>query len=392
MLTVVSGLAALWWSCSIAVLILSAGGALLHPLRDRRVALAGGWPAVTAIVPIKLLDPGFEEAQRSLFAQGYPGLEIVIVSGERDSDAVRTAAHIQADFPSVPSRILESSVRSAVSPKLNNMWDAIAEARNDLILTKDSNIRLGPDDLADLVRHMAPGVGLVSAISIVTRPQSLAAWIDAAIINCYHARVLMLADAMGLGFGLGKIMLFRASDVARAGGLERVAWALGEDSALSEALAGIGLKTVLGRHVCCRELGRSTFSEIWERHLRWMLIWRLQVPAAFFAALLGSAIPTAAAGAVAAPLIGLRPWPVCLVTLATWFAIESLLCIAKGWPVSLWSPMAFIGREIFSLAVWVRAWTTDKVSWAGAVHRARRSPPATASAVSSARSTCRLDR
>jgi ceramide glucosyltransferase len=270
------------------------------------------------------------------------------------------------------------------------MWDAIAEADNDLILTKDSNIRLGPGDLGELVRHMAPGVGLVSAISVATQPQSLPAWIDAAIVNCYHGRILMLADTVGLGFGLGKVMLFRASDLARAGGLEHVAWALGEDAALSHALNRIGLRTVLARHVAYRALGRSSFSEIWERHLRWMLIWRLQVPKAFIGAFLGSAIPTALAGGLAGRLFGLSPALVVSATLGSWFVIESAICVIKGWPISFWSPIAFVSREIFLLLVWLRAWTTNRVGWSGTMHRAHSARVSTLGAPAPHRA-CQLD-
>ena len=92
--------------------------------------------------------------------------------------------------------------REAASPKLNNLWPAVGSARNDLILTKDCNIRLMPGDLENLVHHHGPGVGLVSTITINTDPESFGAWIETSIINAYHARMLMLASAAGPGGGL----------------------------------------------------------------------------------------------------------------------------------------------------------------------------------------------
>lgn len=369
---VLAAMAAAWWTCSIAVLLLSFLAALAYPSHHLQSNASARFPRLTAIVPVKDLHAGFIEALSSLFMQDYDGLEIIIAAAERESPAIDAARRIQTAFPLVSSRMIHSTCAAAASPKLNNLWPALVAANNDLVLTKDSNLCLDKGDLRELVRHLAPGTGLVSSISIATHPGSFAAWIEASIINCYHARVLMLADAAGFGFGLGKIMLFRRSDLIRAGGFDRVAWALGEDQAVANAIASLGLRTVLADRVSHQVLGSRRFSEMWQRQLRWMIIWRAQLPAAFFADLLGSAIPTAVAGALAARAAGFAPMHVAAATLAVWLCVESFLCFARGWPISVWSPFAFLAREILTPLLWLRAWTTDEVAWGGTVHSAAR--------------------
>jgi ceramide glucosyltransferase len=371
--TFLATLAAIWWACSVGVLVLSFGASLAHPLRPRRSRSNCEYPPLSALVPVKTLHAEFEAAQRSLFAQDYPNLEIIISTAETDSPAIRAAQIIRSEFPQISSRLLQSHCDRAASPKLNTLWTAILEARNDVILLKDSNLRLEPHQLADLVCHLEPDTGLVSTISIATDPRSLPAWIEASIINCYHARVLMLADAARLGFGLGKIMLFRRSDLMRAGGLERLTWALGEDMALAQMLVSLGRRTVLAACVSHQPLGARSFSDYWQRQLRWMIIWRVQLPAAFVGDILGSALPTAVAGAIAAKFFGLSGAAVAGGTLAVWFALEAILCAAKGWPLSLWSFPAFLIREALTPVLWLRAWTTRDVIWAGATCRAGRS-------------------
>ncbi|MGH6878871.1 MAG: glycosyltransferase [Rhizomicrobium sp.] len=366
--------AGIWWACSVAVLLLSFAAALSHPVRRKQNAAGSGRAPLSVVVPVSFFHPGFEDAQRSLFSQDYEGLEIILSARETESAALVAAQRIRKEFPGVASRLVQSDFDEAASPKLNAMWQGICDARNDLILTKDSNLCLEPGEIADLVRYLDPETGLVSTIPIATNPQSFAAWVESSIINCYHARVLMLADSAGLGFGLGKVMLFRRSDLMRAGGLECLAWALGEDMALAQAMGRIGLRTVLADCVSHQYLGRRSFSGLWQRQLRWMVIWRVQLPAAFIADILGSAIPTAAAGAAAATLFGFPPEIVAVCTVAAWFFAESVLCAAKGWPISLWSPLAFLGREVLTPILWLRACTTSEVRWAGAVHKAARRP------------------
>ena len=233
---------------------------------------------------------------------------------------------------------------------------------------------LRPGDIAGFVERLAPEVGLVSAIPIARQLLTFPAWIEAAVINAYHARVLMLGDAAGLGFGLGKIMLFRRSDLARAGGLDCLQWAIGEDMALARAMRALGLRTVLADRVCDQTLGHRSFADVWQRQLRWMTIWRVQLPAAFVVDLLGSALPTALAGAAAAHLVGVSPAAVFATTFIGWCGVESILCAAKGWPISFWSPLAFIARELLTPALWIRALVSNEVRWAGANYRVRRNP------------------
>jgi ceramide glucosyltransferase len=364
--SLLSSAAAAWWLCSTAVLLLSSIAALVHPARRRTREIDNRTPRLSAIVPVKALHAGFAEAQRSLLAQDYPGLEILVTAQDANSPALAVVRDLHER---VNPRIVLSEWTGAASPKLNNLWPAICRAENDVVLTKDSNILLHQGDIAAFVECLGPKVGLVSAIPIARQLLSFPAWIEASIINGYHARVLMLGDAAGLGFGLGKIMLFRRSDLLRAGGFDCLKWAVGEDMAIARAIRLLGLRTVLADRLCDQALGARSFVDVWQRQLRWMTIWRVQLPAVFVVDLLGSALPTAFAGAVAAHLIGMAPLTAFAVTFLGWCGIEWALCAIKRWPVSLWSPAAFLVRELLTPALWFRALMRNDVRWAGADYR-----------------------
>ena len=358
--------AAAWWFCSIAVLLLSFAATMVHRVRPQR-ASENGLPPVSAIVPVKDAHAGFAEAQRSLFSQNYAGLETLVAVADAHSPALEAVR----DLGPPPPRVVASDCTGAASPKLNNLWPAICQGQNDLVVTKDSNIVLGPGDIEAFVGHLESDVGLVSVIPVARQPLSFPAWIEASIVNGYHARVLMLGRAVGLGFGLGKIMLFRRSDLARAGGFDRLKWAVGEDMALARAMRGLGLRTILADRECDHPLGYRSLADVWQRQLRWMTIWRVQLPAAFVFDLLGSALPTACAGAVAAHLAGLAPTSVFVATLVGWCALESILCAARAWPVSFLSPLAFLARELLTPLLWFGALMNNEVRWAGANYRVR---------------------
>ncbi len=359
----VSWLGALWFVAAVGLLFLTSIGALLQPWLQRRRATNRAQPPVSAILPIKLDNPGFAEAQASIFTQLYPDYEVLFGATEASQPIVDIVENLTRAHPDLPARIMQSACDLAVSPKLNNLATPLAAAAHDFILTKDSNIMFEPETMADYMQNFTPGVGLVVGVPIAERAEGLAGEIEAFLLNG-HARLLLTASALGLGFGVGKAMLFKRSDLERAGGFEAMAYTLAEDTAISEGLAAIGLKTVFAHKTLRQIIGRRTLREIYDRQLRWGVIRRSHEPATFPLEPIANAVPAALAAAVAAPLIGLSAFSAFVLSMLAWFGCEILIAWLKGWEVSFLSPLAFIGREILALASWLRAWTTDDVVWA----------------------------
>ncbi len=362
---------AFWWCLSTALFAVTLACGLMQPVLQRRRATRADLPPVSALVPIKHLDPGFERAQASIFIQDYPAYEVLISAVEEDSPALDAARRVAGAHPERPCRILRSAAQIAVSPKLNNLAAPFGEARNDFVFTKDSNMTLAPDVMAAFMRSFSKGVGLVVAVPVAVRPQSFAGRIEAILLNG-HARLLLAASVLGLGYGVGKVMLFRRSDLAKAGGLEAVGHMLAEDTAISMALARQGLRTVFSHRTVAQEIGARSLREVYERQARWSVIRRANEKISFPLEPLASPLPAALAGALAGPLIGL-PASLCFgASLAGWFCAEILFTALKGWEISAWAPLAFLGREILALAAWLRAWTTHDVVWGEGRFDARR--------------------
>jgi ceramide glucosyltransferase len=270
---------------------------------------------------------------------------------------------IAASHPEVSCRFLRSAGTAAVSPKLNNLAPPLASASHDLVFTKDSNITLDPGTMAAFVQNFTQGVGLVVGVPVAVRARNFAGRIEAFSING-HARLLLTASALGVGFGVGKAMLFRRSDLAKAGGIAAISDTLAEDTAISTALARQGLKTVFSHRTAAQETGARTFREIYERQLRWSIVRRKHERVTFPLEPLASPLPAAVAGALAAPLVSYPAWLGFSLTLLLWFCAETGFALCKGWGVSAWSPLAFLGREILALVAWLRAFTTHDVVWA----------------------------
>jgi ceramide glucosyltransferase len=368
---IIAWTAAAWWAAAFGFLCLSVLAALVHPVVQRRRARREDLPPLTLVVPVKGLDSGFRRAQESLLTQAYPDAELLVSAVEEDSPALAAIRGILARSTRFPARILRSSGHFAASPKLNNLVAPFREARHDTIFMKDSNTILAPGDLEAAVRHLTPDTGLVVAVPVAIGARNFAARIEESIMNGAHARVLMVASLLGLEVGVGKFMLFRRSDLDRAGGIAALASTVGEDNAMGKALAKLGLKTVFSHKVVRQELGSRRVADVYERQMRWAVIRRDEERLAFLLELFNFAFPTAIAAGLAAPLVGLTALPATAATIVGWFGAETLLLLAKHWGVSPISPIAFLCREIMLPCVWLNAWLTNHVVWAQGTYVAK---------------------
>ncbi|MGJ0394308.1 MAG: glycosyltransferase [Methylocystis sp.] len=359
-----SWLAAVYWAVATALLSISVVATILQPRIAERRARRRDKPPVSIVLPVKLMEDGFERTQESVFTQAYPCFDVTASAAEPSSLAVRKMREIFARHPETRSRILLSTARFAVSPKVDNLYAPFTQAENDVILMKDANVLLEPDALAEHMRQLTDDVGLVCAIPYCAGLENFAAHVEAAIINGPHARMLFLASCLGQGHGVGKIMLFRRSDFLRAGSFDAISHTVGEDNALAKAMRRIGQRPVFSHRPVRQELGARRFQDVYQRQLRWSVIRRNDELTSFLLEPICQAFPSLVAGTLAAPLLGVTPFGGFAATFALWFALETLLSLAKGWQLSYAAPAVFIIREAMMLAVWVNAWMTDKVVWA----------------------------
>jgi len=176
---VLSWAAAVYWVVAMALLVWSVASTILQPRIAARRGTQRDKPPVSLVLPVKLLEEGFERTQESAFAQDYPEFDVTVSAVERDSPAVEKMREIFARYPERPSRVLLSTARFAASPKVDNLFAPFMQARHDVILMKDANVLLEPDALSEHMRQLTDEVGLVCAIPYCARLDNFAAHVEA---------------------------------------------------------------------------------------------------------------------------------------------------------------------------------------------------------------------
>lgn len=355
-MTLLMGLAALWWAGLIAVLLGSTLLALLQPALAARRAVAGERGPISVLVPLRRIEETKSEANRKLLDLDYPGLEVLFsVSGEGG-----TVRHDESDGHI--SLLFTTPIPDA-NPKIANLIESVEAAVHDLLLIKDAATILPPGALAAMTASLVPGVGLVCAVPVARAPGNFAALLEASLVNTYGGRLLLALSTLGGGAGIGAAMLLRRGDLQAAGGLQAILNAVADDHALAKLLKGRGLRPVFAGATVDQDLGVRRPGQIWKRHLRWAICRRLEEPLAFAAEPL-TGLPAACLAALAgAAFLGLPAIPLLVLTLCLWPAAECILAWRKGWPLIWAMPFAVLAREAIMPALWLNALLARRLVW-----------------------------
>jgi ceramide glucosyltransferase len=233
-------------------------------------------------------------------------------------------------------------------------------ARFDHVVFTDSNVFLPTDYLDQLMAALESGTGMVSAPPVGQAPEGLWAELECAFLNSYQARIQYAVDTLGLGFAQGKTLFFRRADLEQ-GGLAKLASEPAEDAAATKLMRAAG-KTVRLAGPFAQLIGRRSFSQVWNRQVRWARLRKTSFPALFAPEILAGAIPAILALASGLGILGL-PWlPAGALFLVVWYLSELILVRIAGWPRSL---TAMLLRDLLLPAVYVAGLMGRSFEWHG---------------------------
>lgn len=352
----------LWWVGAIGTYVVT----LLSPVRRPRQRAADALPPVSVIVPVRGMDFALEQNLKSFLHQDYPCYEVIFALHDEHDPALPAIQRAMAANAHVPSQLKIGFVEHYANPKIGNLVGAEALVRHPLVLLSAANVSLAPDTLVRLVSELRPGVGVVSAIPVATRPETFGAELEAAMCNGYFARWIFAALRFHVDVGLGAAMLIRRDDLARIGGFASIGHALCDDAELVQKLHHQGMRGILAAEVAYLPLGARRFGDFWARHLRWIYCRRCYAPPMFFLEpWLGLVGATIAGSWFLSRTTG---WPVSAIaagSIGFWLLLEALYLQWQGWSFSWRAPVAWFIREAVLPALWLRALLIRRIVWRG---------------------------
>ena len=239
------------------------------PLRRRK---PGRMP-VALLKPLYLAEPGLEENLRSFFLQDYDGpVQIVFGARSWSDPALKVVEKLRGAFPAVDVAIVVSSRLSGSNPKVANLINMVAHARHEMLVMSDSDIRVQPDYLSNVLAAMdEPRVGAVSCLYSGRPVGNLWSKLAAMGIDYHFFPNARLGMALGLTEPcFGSTIAFRRQTLEEIGGFEPLSNVLADDFELGRAIREKGYRlsipaSLTVEHVCSQKSARALLRQ----ELRW---------------------------------------------------------------------------------------------------------------------------
>jgi ceramide glucosyltransferase len=322
-------------------------------------------PPISVLRPVRGLDPYDELTLRSGFELAYERYELILCCDDADDPVVRVIRRLIAEYPQIDAKLLIGRDTLTSNPKLNNLIKGWRAASHAWVVMADSNVLMPRDYLQRLLAGWRADTGLLCAPPIGCMPDGFWAEVECAFLNTYQARWQYAADTVGLGFAQGKTMMWRRSDLERAGGIRALGAEIAEDAAATKVVRRAGKRVRLVDRAFGQPLGERTARQIWSRQVRWAKLRRATFPIFFLPEVLSGSCAPLLAAACAAEVSDVSGVGVAFALGTMWYGCEAILARSAGWHMTALSPLAWAARDLMLPVLWVQAWLGNSFSWRG---------------------------
>ncbi|MDQ2841557.1 MAG: glycosyltransferase, partial [Acidobacteriota bacterium] len=223
----------------------------------------------------------------------------------------------------------------------------------------DSDIKVTSEYLTEVTAPLADSsVGLVTCLYRAEAHTLAAAWEALGIATEFMPSTLV-AQALGVReFGLGSTLVFRAEDLAQAGGFTALGDYLADDYQLAKRITELGKRALLSTYTVETSLGDTFWSGSWQHQLRWARTIRFSKASGY------AGLPITHAGVWIAAAIALGKYELGLLLLALRL-VSALLSASPVLSSRLATRLFWLAplRDLYSFAIWLTSYAGRKVRW-----------------------------
>jgi ceramide glucosyltransferase len=327
----------------------------------------GELPSISVLKPVRGLDPGAYENFASFSRQDYPEFEILFALNDPEDPAVPVVEKLIADFPGRSIRLIVISERLGANTKVSNLCRMVREARHDLLVITDSDVRVEPGYLRKVAAMFRdPGVGGVTALYRGRDNLEFVAAMDCVGSSAaFCGAALVARELEGLKFMMGSTMATTKERLAEIGGFEAMVDLHSDDYELGRRIAARGHRIELLPEPVWMAFPSQTLAAYLRHELRWAIGIRNIRQGGHFGMLLTHGLPWAIAAACVAPSAAVG---------AAYLCAYFVLRFAMGWAVGVWGLRDPVlrrriwllpARDLLSFFVWIASFGMNRIEWRG---------------------------
>jgi ceramide glucosyltransferase len=324
-------------------------------------------PPVSILKPVRGLDREAYENFASFCRQNYPTYEILFGVANGQDPAVSVIRRVIRDFPELPIRLLIGSEDHGSNDKASRLCRLVREARYDLLVISDSDIRVGPNHLQSIAAPFRdPRVGVVTCMYVgMTEP---CLWSELEAINLtssFLGGVLVARQLEGMRFALGAMIAITRARLGEIGGYEALADFAADDFEVGNRVAARGHRVELSPCTVQTVCSARTAKEFFAQQLRWAIGLRHSRPGGHLGWLFAQGLPWSLAAIVVSHS----------VFLAGGYLVAYLaLRLAMAWTVGVWGLRdQLLEKRLWLLplsdalgfVIWVLSFGSNRINWRG---------------------------
>ncbi len=343
--------------------------AALRYLADRSRHHPASSEPVSILKPLSGIDDGLERNLRSFFEQDYPDFEILFAVREECDPCVPLVRRLCAEYSHVPSRVMVVGEPDYLHAKVYSLARMIAQARHELLVMSDSDIRVGRDLLRRVAAEFDAGLN-GAQVALATCPyravagRSLWSRLEATGMNTTFWQGVLTARLLhGMNFAVGPTIVARRAAIEAIGGIERVKEYIAEDFDLGRLVAQAGYPVILSSYVIEHRIGSESLAANFAHRLRWGRTSRRSRPLGYIGQVFMHPLPIALVLVVVSPNL----WPVA--------AFAAVVRYASAWMTSrvvLGAPLNWFllpVDDLLGLFFWAAGFFGDTIIWRGRTYR-----------------------
>ncbi|HTT33910.1 MAG TPA: bacteriohopanetetrol glucosamine biosynthesis glycosyltransferase HpnI [Methylomirabilota bacterium] len=335
--------------------------------RERASILPAFTPAVSLLKPVRGIDFASRENFASFCQLDYPEYEILFAVNDEKDPAVPLIQQLIAQFPDRPIQLFVRAEHLGANRKVNKLARLAREARYDIFVLTDGDVRVGTNFLREVVAPLQDkNIGAVTSFYRAIAERNVYAHLEAVgAASDFFPGVLMAQWTEGVRFALGASIATTRDWLTKIGGFESLAGTLADDYELGNRIAKAGGKILLSCEPVWTMYPAQTFRTFWDHQVRWARTVRLCRPLSYIGLLFTQGLPWTLLAAFLAP----ANW-----VALTYLAAYVLLRFSVAWTVGVWGVRDEVLRrklwlvplrDAIHFVVWLASFASNRIHWGG---------------------------
>ena len=324
-------------------------------------------PPVSNLKPVRGLDPDAYENFASFCRQDYPDFEILFCVDENGDPSLPVIERIVRDFPERRIRVLFGSGRDAANDKVAKLARLVHEARHEVVVISDSDVRVPPDYLRNMTAPLAnPKTGAVTCFYLAAGHATLVDELQTiGMISDFYPGILVARQLDGVKFALGPSIATTRSRLAGFGGYEAIENRPADDLLVGRLIAEQGYDVELLPYAVRTVPDYRSIGDLFHKRLRWIVVMRHMRPWGHLGLIFTLGLPWSVAA------IALHPtYSIAAIYLGAYVILRIAMTALIGvWGLKLsglWKKIPLlVAWDALAVGIWIASFARNSIRWRG---------------------------